>query len=95
MDENIEKRLTDIEANQKEIFSRLNAVELSDGVITEKLDNIKESQKEVKQSLRDLQDTISKLIKKPGERWDSIVTSIIVGVIMLIAGYLFAKLTGK
>jgi large-conductance mechanosensitive channel len=44
-------------------------------------------------------DKIERLVEKSSEaltqRWNNIVTSIIIGVIMLVAGYLFGKLTGK
>jgi chromosome segregation ATPase len=95
MDENTEKRLSTLEINQKEIFSRLNNIELTNGIVSEKLDNIKETQKDLKIGMKDLQDSIKELTDKPSKRWDLIVTTIITVAITAVVAFFIGKLAGK
>ena len=93
MEEQFEKRLKELEDNQKEIYQRLTALEITIGVINTKLDNIKDSQRDLKDSIKEVQDSITKLSARPGQRWDSLVTTAVSSIVTGIICFFIGKLT--
>lgn len=73
----IAKVVGTIETNQREIFSRLLALERNESKRDEKLDNLIDIVKELKVKI----DTLTQL---PAQRWNSVVTVIITVVITTI-----------
>jgi septation ring formation regulator EzrA len=90
-----EKRLNDLEENQKEIFNRLNIIEKTYGILNEKLDNIKETQKDLKDSIRELQASIKKLSEEPGRRYDNLITAGLTATITGVVAFFIGKFTGR
>jgi hypothetical protein len=46
------------------------------------------------EKIEKIEKLVEKLTEAPAKRWDNIVTSVIIGIFMLAAGYFFGKLTG-
>ncbi len=84
LDGQLEEYQTQNSATHKEIFSRLNVLERSEAVqevqyttIMSKLDN--------------LSSKIDTLEKKPGKRWEALVSDIIKLVVAAVVGYILAR----
>jgi thymidylate synthase len=77
----IQAMLEPILEDIKELFKRTNDSGLWQAKYGEKIDKIEK--------------LVEKLTETPAKRWDTIVTSFILGILMLVAGYFFGKLTGK
>jgi predicted nuclease with TOPRIM domain len=93
MDEQFGNRLKELEDNQKEIFNRLNAIEVTNGVINEKLDNIKESQRDLKESFKEIQRSIKELSERPARRYDNLITAGLTAAITGVVAFFIGKLT--
>jgi len=91
----LSQRVGTLEGNVTEIFTRLNIVERTSDVVIEKLDNIKSSQKDLKDDVKALAIKIEERMKRPEMRLDATKTAIITAIITAIVAFLVGKLVGK
>lgn len=95
MDNNIEHRLTDVEAQVKSCVHRLDDVEkrqddLGELVSTVKVLAIREEN--VENDVKEIKVDVKNLTNKPAQRWDSLVEKIILTVVGAIVGFILVKL---
>lgn len=73
----LEKRVTIIEQETKQIWNKINAVDKQQGIIETKLDNILSI-------VQEMRIKVEELSKIPAQRWDKLVTGIVAGIISLL-----------
>lgn len=95
MDLEHEKRLTEVESRSKSNTKRLDDVEkrqdnLDKLVVSVEALAVKEQN--VENDVKEIKTDVKSLTNKPGQRWESFVTSLISIVLGAVAGYIFAQI---
>ena len=94
MEVNIEHRLTEVEELAKSNTHRLDELErrqdnLDDLVGTVKVLAVREEA--VEKDVREIKTDVKSLTSKPAQRWENLVTQIIIILVGAIAGFILAK----
>lgn len=94
MEVNIEHRLTEVEERAKSNTHRLDELErrqdnLDDLVGTVKVLAVREEA--VEKDVREIKTDVKSLTSKPAQRWENLVTQIIIILVGAIAGFILAK----
>lgn len=84
----IQAMIEPILADVKELFKRTNDSGIWQAKYGEKIDTIEKN-------VDKLTKLVEALAEKPAKRWDNIVSSFVIAILTLIAGYFFGKITGK
>ena len=95
MDNEHERRLTQVEERSERNEQRLNAMEkrqddLDDLVGTVKLLALREEN--VEKDVKEIKADVKEWISKPAKRWDNLVSQIITLVVAAVVGFLLAKI---
>lgn len=80
--------------SRRRIYERLEKIETESGRIDERYKNIMRDLEELKKSQAEIIDRIDEIAQKPGERWNSVVSSGITAMVGSVLGYIFAKMFG-
>lgn len=95
MDNEHERRLTEVEERSKSNTHRLDKVEKQQSEFVELVSSVKvlaEREQNVENDVKEIKNDVKTLTGKPGQRWDSLVDKIIAAVAAAVIGFLFAKL---
>ena len=95
MDNEHERRLTQVEERSERNEQRLNAMEkrqddLDDLVGTVKLLALREEN--VEKDVKEIKSDVKELASKPAKRWDNLVSQIITLVVAAVVGFLLARI---
>lgn len=83
--EQVEKEIQEASKNRKAIYSRLDEIEKFQAVHSQQYETII-------QSLNELKEEVKALTSKEGNKWDTLVKSIITGLSGGILGYIVSKI---
>lgn len=83
--EQVEKEMQEASKNRKAIYNRLDEIEKFQAVHSQQYETII-------QSLNELKEEVKALTSKEGNKWDTLVKSIITGLSGGILGYIVSKI---
>jgi hypothetical protein len=96
MDEqNIEHRLTEVEARSKSNTKRLDEMEKRQDDLDELVSVVKVlavREENVENDVKEIKSDVKSLTSKPAKRWDSLVNQLITIVVAAVAGFILAKI---
>lgn len=81
----VEKEMQEASKNRKDIYNRLDEIEKFQAVHSQQYETII-------QSLNELKEEVKALTSKEGNKWDTLVKSIITGLSGGILGYIVSKI---
>ena len=97
MDLEHEKRLTEVEARSKSNAHRLDEVEKKQNDLSELVGTVKvlaTKEERVESDVKEIKTNVQKLIDKPANRWEMLISETIKLIVAALVGFILAKIVG-